>query len=104
MSTRAKFTCRSVTKRLGWRDSQPFVYDYQLDPVTGGNEENERFFEATPAGQITLSAVRDDHFEVGRDYYVDFTEVPEEAQLAIPEPAPVVPEPPVEPEPPPTEG
>lgn len=73
MNTRAKFKCSSVTKSLHWDKSKGNLFAATLNPVTADNEENKKFFEATPAGQIQLSTIRDDHFEVGKDYYVDFT-------------------------------
>lgn len=83
MATRAKFICNSVTKRTaaGLWDSrkqktvdQGFVFDAQLYPVTSGSPENDRFYASTPAGQIQISTIREDHFVPGKTYYVDFVE------------------------------
>lgn len=41
--------------------------------MTGGSAENDSFFRWTPAGSIELWAVKPGHFEVGRDYFVDFS-------------------------------
>jgi hypothetical protein len=79
---RAKFQCMSITKRKGW-DAIPFVYDAEFSAVTKHSnpvtreiaDENAAFFAATPAGSVKLSTVRADHFEVGRDYYLEFTPV-----------------------------
>jgi hypothetical protein len=48
-----------------------------LEPVTHGSEENRAFWQATPAGKITLCITTSarDLFVVGREYYVDFTPV-----------------------------
>jgi hypothetical protein len=73
--TRAKFRCVSVAKREGWGGS-PFLYSAEFHPVTGDSPENKEFFAATPSGRIEVSTVRADHFEVGKSYYVDFTEAP----------------------------
>jgi hypothetical protein len=41
--------------------------------VTGDSPENKEFFAATPSGIAEVSTVRQDHFQVGQDYYLDFT-------------------------------
>ena len=86
--TRAKFTCMGVTKRKAWSGVDgAFVYDAEFSAVTRHDTaktredaiENEAFWVATPSGSIKLSTLRADHFEVGRDYYIDFTAVCEPA-------------------------
>jgi hypothetical protein len=72
MATRAKFECVGVTKRKGW-GANAFVYDAEFNAVTSGSAEDQSFFAATPSGSIRLSTVRDDHFQVGKRYYVDFS-------------------------------
>jgi hypothetical protein len=47
-----------------------------LSAVVGGSPENDRFFAATPSGQIQMNVTRPETarlFEPGREYYVDFT-------------------------------
>lgn len=49
-----------------------------LNAVYSGSEENDKFFEATPAGQIEMTIkneVAAQLFEQGKEYYVDFTPV-----------------------------
>jgi hypothetical protein len=49
----------------------------QLAPVYSGSDENKKFFAATPGGNIDLWVVNQaaaSQFEVGKEYYVDFTE------------------------------
>lgn len=74
-NVRAKFFCQSVTKyKHGWGgDQPPFHYNYRFQAVSSGSEENKKFFAATPSGQVELSALRDDLFEVGKEYYLDFS-------------------------------
>ena len=50
----------------------------QFSAVTSGSEENDKFFDATPFGQLNIGTVRGDHFEQGKDYYLDFTLAEEE--------------------------
>lgn len=52
-----------------------------LHPVMMGSEENKAFWNATPAGDITMYITNPtafSAFEVGKEYYVDFTQVEEE--------------------------
>jgi hypothetical protein len=72
MSVRVKFKCTSVTKQAGWGGHE-FLYSSKLTPVTSGSEENAAFYAATPAGEMSIATVKHDHFEVGREYYIDFT-------------------------------
>lgn len=49
-----------------------------LKPVYGGSPDNQRFFAASPSGEIQLNILNQpaaDAFEVGREYYVEFTPV-----------------------------
>lgn len=71
--TRAKFTVQEKTE-TGWN------YKYSMTPVVSGSPENETFFKTTPAGVISLQVAKSvgDLFEVGKSYYVDFTEAVEE--------------------------
>lgn len=45
-------------------------------PVTSGSEENERFYKYTPGGECSLATINADAakgFEVGKEYYLDFS-------------------------------
>jgi hypothetical protein len=82
-STRCKFKCHGVTKRLSGRfnpttkTSEPvFVYDAEFYAVVGDSPENEAFFEATPSGTVKIGTYREDRFEPGKSYYLDITEAP----------------------------
>ena len=78
MKTRAKFVCTGVTKRKSWYGSQEpdkkFMYEAEFSVVTSG-DENKEFWLATPSGTIKLTTLKDDNFECGVEYYVDFTKV-----------------------------
>lgn len=102
MSVRAKFTVTSITRNQGsrqetcadpancpvganWHDgmsrhSVPAeVQTIGLAPVYGNgdpNHENTKFWQASPSGQIQLGTVNlaaAQQFELGAEYYVDFT-------------------------------
>lgn len=76
MAVRAKFTCTSVTKGVNWnmnRAEHPFLFGYKFQPVTGDSPENKSFWASTPSGALEMQAVRDDLFEPGKSYYLDFT-------------------------------
>mgnify|MGYP001560465204 CR=1 FL=1 len=70
-TVRAKFICYEITKRTGWGENN-FVYAAKFNAVMGNNDENKSFFAATPSGNIELSTIKDDLFEVGKEYYIDF--------------------------------
>lgn len=76
-NTRAKFKCNSVTKQEGWGGAK-FVYNAKFFVVTGNSDENKQFFASTPTGTIEIGTVREDFFEPGEEYYVDFTKVVKE--------------------------
>ena len=66
---RAKFRCI---------DKQPNEYGslIKLETVMSGSEENEKFFKFTPYGQLSMGTVNpaaSDQFEVGKEYFVDFS-------------------------------
>lgn len=49
-----------------------------LYAVTSGSKENEEFYKWTPSGNIILSTINPnaaEQFEVGREFYVDFTKI-----------------------------
>ncbi len=76
MSVRAKFYVGSLKKtRMG---SQPQVGTMvELFPVTQGSDENKEFYQYTPSGKIELGTVNEEaakQFDIGKEYYVDFTE------------------------------
>lgn len=72
MTVRAKFKCIEVTKRQSWSDTK-LLYAAKFSPVTQGSEENKRFYDATPSGHIELATYKEDLFQVGAEYYIDFT-------------------------------
>lgn len=72
MSVRCKFVC-------SFKEGQ----SVHFSPVYSGSEENQKFFQATPGGQIAFYTVNQsalDQFEQGKEYYVDFS--PAEAKSA----------------------
>jgi len=70
---RAKFACLSARKHKHWDTQKGFLYEYEFSAVSGTSEENKSFWEASPCGSLKLSTVKDDLFEVGKEYYLDFT-------------------------------
>lgn len=82
---RAKFCVTEITD-VAWGDSPPGLKNITLYPVGGAaggeSEENRAFYAATPGGAITLSVVNAAAaaaFEIGAEYYVDFTRAGEGA-------------------------
>lgn len=83
---RAKFYVTSVsepkqaTKFLGdGKTEQVNAYDITLNAVTAsGSQENQEFFTNTPTGSLVFNTVNEaaaKQFEVGKEYYIDFTKV-----------------------------
>lgn len=70
-TVRAKFRCTSVTTTLNYQNK--LIYSYKFNAVTDNNPENKSFFEATPSGSLDLGTVKEDLFEIGKEYYLDFT-------------------------------
>ena len=84
---RCKFTCVSITKRKAWVGApSEFIYDTEFQAVTNHDtassraaaNENVEFWAATPSGMLKLGTVRADHFEVGKNYYLDISIVEHE--------------------------
>jgi hypothetical protein len=62
---RAKFRCVNIDGN-----------NAQFDVVIDGSEENKKFFKYTPGGHINILVDNENakkQFEVGKEYYVDFT-------------------------------
>ncbi len=88
VQTRAKFRCSGVTKSEinVWNpdtkeNDRVFVYAAKFQVVTNQDshapgDENAIFFASTPSGEISITTMRDDLFEPGRTYYVDFSVAP----------------------------
>jgi hypothetical protein len=96
MTVRAKFTVQSITRQQGSRyvpakstghhgtyetcELQTLKLTPVYDPEPGS--ENHEFWAATPTGSIELSTVNAEagnYFELGQEYYIDFTKVGEPA-------------------------
>lgn len=76
MSVRAKFVVQSVTRTQHWDKAKGEVQTIKLTPVTSGSDENKAFYDATPGGSIdlqTLNPQAASYFELGKEYYLDFT-------------------------------
>jgi hypothetical protein len=70
---RAKFTCVSVIKTLSGNKDLSFTWTYHFIAVYGNSEENKKFWQYTPSGSVDLSSINQDLFEVGKEYYLDFS-------------------------------
>lgn len=74
MMVRAKFYVSNVTP-WGWGGGEVFLVPvYSEDP----NHENKSFWDATPSGEIRMGINNQkafDQFELGKEYYIDFTKV-----------------------------
>lgn len=76
MTVRAKFKVQSITQRAHWQGGDRLIGEVLLQPVMGGSDENKRFYEATPQGEIKLGTINEEalaQFKIGQEFYVDFT-------------------------------
>lgn len=76
MSVRAKFQLREKHDK-GWTTT--LIFETQYDEQT---PEDQRFETATPTGKIEMNCnnpAANDQMEVNKQYYVDFTECPDQA-------------------------
>lgn len=76
---RCKYSCHEITKTKNWDSKSPnkWLYRARFGVVSATSEENKKFFEATPSGTIEVGTYKEDHFEPGKEYFVDFTEAPD---------------------------
>lgn len=84
MTIRAKFYCMSRTETLNSRynhetkENETYrTYSVRFHPVTGGSEENKRFYASTPGGSIELNGLTEAvglMFELSKEYYLDFNQ------------------------------
>ncbi len=85
MTVRAKFKVISVTRSAGWNGVKE-LHTIKLQPVTGGpSPENAKFFASTPSGSIDIGVVHEEvgnQFDIGQEFYVDFTPAPIPAPVA----------------------
>jgi hypothetical protein len=71
---RAKFKVSSIENSTAVPNDG--LRNINLLPVYDGSPENKEFFRWTPGGQIQLGTVNPEaakQFEVGKEFYVDFT-------------------------------
>lgn len=97
MTVRAKFVVQSITRHLGSQRKrnedgslakdgnardiyvQGEMQTVKLSPVYGNGDpehENTKFWEASPSGSIelgTVNAVAAAEFDIGAEFYIDFT-------------------------------
>jgi hypothetical protein len=82
---RAKFVLNSYETQLSHQRNEAGemvkeeLRTLKLSAVYGGSPENKKFFRWTPNGQITIGVLNPEawaQFELGKEYYVDFTPAP----------------------------
>lgn len=79
MSVRVKFYCSEVVKTFGGKYDERgkytsgVVFSYKFSVVSTGSEENKKFFASTPSGNMSITAFRDDLFEIGKEYFADLS-------------------------------
>jgi hypothetical protein len=84
MSVRAKFRVQSITSSVGTIRNEDGSYGsgevktIKMSPTYDSNPESEngKFWAASPGGELSLNVVNPkavEQFELGKDYYLDFT-------------------------------
>jgi len=66
---RAKFKCDS-------KEKSGDGFQLHFSAVTTGSVENDSFFKWTPSGQLSMGTINETaaaEFEVGKEYYLDFS-------------------------------
>jgi hypothetical protein len=72
---RAKFVVDSIAK------TRQGGHHITMSPVCSDTPENKTFWKWTPSGRIEFQCINEaavNQFEVGKEYYVDFTEAVKE--------------------------
>lgn len=73
-TTRAKFRCNTVKRWSNNADGQR-VYEFTA-VYDDGTPENQRYAKYTPSGRLEITVDNPAvEFELGKDYYLDFTPV-----------------------------
>jgi hypothetical protein len=72
-TVRCKFKCVGVGEQENNDPAKPVLYSASFMPVTTGSSENEQFFAYTPGGRLDLAVLSEQHFEEGKQYYLDIT-------------------------------
>lgn len=72
MSVRCKVRCTNVGQVTGWGGGD-VQWNYKFYPVTDGSEENKTLWKYTPSGTFEFQCVNNVGFEIGKEYYLDFT-------------------------------
>jgi len=80
---RAKFKVDAIEyTNSGTTENPNIKATVKMTPVYGGSnnasEENKRFWQWTPSGDLKLGTINKeaaDYFEIGKEYYLDFTKV-----------------------------
>ncbi len=71
---RCKFKCLEKSEYIiGYPNQKTKGWSFKFGVVSGGSEENDKFFAATPSGEFRVSSVKEDLFEVGKEYYLDIS-------------------------------
>lgn len=95
MGVRAKMICHSIEEKLNWSKEDATADVVKLRAVSDGSDENKAWAAATPQGSVELQIDNPDavgQFEVGKSYYVTFTEAVEDQPDELGAvPAPVAP-------------
>ena len=76
---RAKFRLNSYETQLDYRTKEE-LRSLKFSVVTEGSLENKEFFRYTPTGHIEIGVLNRkawEQFELGKEYYVDFTSAKE---------------------------
>lgn len=75
MSVRCKVQCvRTSQSKYGYGQNEKPQYEAEFSAVSGGSPENSNFFKYTPSCSIKTGILTQQFFEVGKEYYLDFTE------------------------------
>lgn len=70
-TVRCKFRCtQAPAERVADRGE---TFTATFEPVYSGSQENAEFFKYTPGVSLRLDVMAKQHFEAGKEYYLDIT-------------------------------
>lgn len=74
-TVRCKFKCVKIERSIGWMKGvgNTEVHTAHFQAVIDDSPENAKFYAATPSGTVSVGTIKPGMFELGQEYYLDFS-------------------------------